>query len=737
VAFPAGSVSEETVVVITQEAQPYPRNCTGPLHTRYCQYPQFYHFNVFPDVRLNSPARVAACHINSGTERRPLPGSSHDFYRVAHDLPADAANWTPGAAQIDGIEILPYADAHDLVDCHNNSYLALTELRDSGLGGRALYALARIGSAVGRALTPKSAYAIDLGGGGELFMFSNVAVVDTFSTPDFAPGGTFQLSTTQPAPGGAVTIQPWTVENSGTAESNYSTIVVLATDSLLTTGAQNLTAAVASANALSPQQSGDAIAAQVVTIPPGLPNGTYFLGVRIIPGGPLPDGNPANNTVSAMIQVVAPVSSMTVTTAPSSTVRDRLLFPTQPAVRVLDPTGAPLPGTAVTVTLSGGGTLNGTTTATTNATGVATFTNLSIAGLAGARTLSFTTASPANASASITLTAGLPAAVSAGAGTNQSGVVGSLLPVAPAVTVSDADGNGVSGLVVVFTPTSAATVVTGSPVTTDASGAAAATSWTLGTQAGTSTVTATVYNDAGGAFHFTGSTGGTLTVASIAGNPVIFRSTGTAGSPVRVGFSTQPAVGQIFQAGVTLPVRAAIQDQFGNTVPTASGTITVAIGNNAGGGTLSGTATVSTTNGIATFSNLSIDKVGTGYTLSAAATGLTSGTSVPFTITFSTPTTLTMNGGNGQTATVGTTVPIAPSVKVTDAFGNGIPNIGVTFFVSGGGGSVTGPNPLTNAAGIATVGSWTLGTVAGPNTLTAIRGGLTGSPMIFSATGTP
>jgi len=38
-----------------------------------------------------------------------------------------------------------------------------------------------------------------------------------------------------------------------------------------------------------------------------------------------------------------------------------------------------------------------------------------------------------------------------------------------------------------------------------------------------------------------------------------------------------------------------------------------------GGGTLSGTTTLSAVSGVATFSNLSIDKSGAGYTLTAAS----------------------------------------------------------------------------------------------------------------------
>src|SRR2546429_950101 len=65
---------------------------------------------------------------------------------------------------------------------------------------------------------------------------------------------------------------------------------------------------------------------------------------------------------------------------------------------------------SVTVTAaiaSGGGTLGGTLTATTNGSGVASFTNLAITGPAGDRTLSFSaTGLTAATSGTITITAG-------------------------------------------------------------------------------------------------------------------------------------------------------------------------------------------------------------------------------------------------------------------------------------------------------------------------------------------
>src|SRR5207249_1986474 len=65
---------------------------------------------------------------------------------------------------------------------------------------------------------------------------------------------------------------------------------------------------------------------------------------------------------------------------------------------------------------------------------------------------------------------------------------------------------------------------------------------------------------------------------------------------------------------------------------TSTSSITMAIGTNPASGSLSGTTTVAAVNGVATFSTLSLNRAGAGYTLTASATGLTSATSNAFNI---------------------------------------------------------------------------------------------------------
>src|SRR5438034_9038320 len=97
---------------------------------------------------------------------------------------------------------------------------------------------------------------------------------------------------------------------------------------------------------------------------------------------------------------------------------------------------------------------------------------------------------------------------------------------------------------------------------------------------------------------------------------------------------------------------------------------------------------------------------------------------------------MAVNIGNNQSATFNTTVATAPSVMITDSYGNPVAGTSVTFAVASGGGSATGLTPTTNASGIATVGSWTLGTTAGANTLPTTAADVTGSQITLTATST-
>jgi hypothetical protein len=92
------------------------------------------------------------------------------------------------------------------------------------------------------------------------------------------------------------------------------------------------------------------------------------------------------------------------------------------------------------------------------------------------------------------------------------------------------------------------------------------------------------------------------------------------------------------------------------------------------------------------------------------------------------------NSSVGFTAPPGTQVTNPPSVLLSDQKGAPVAGVVVTFTVTSGGGTVTGATATSNASGVATVGSWTLGTAAGSNTLSAQSGSL--PAVTFSVCGT-
>ena len=137
-------------------------------------------------------------------------------------------------------------------------------------------------------------------------------------------------------------------------------------------------------------------------------------------------------------------------------------------------------------------------------------------------------------------------------------------------------------------------------------------------------------------------------------------------APARLAFTVQP---RTVAAGAPFTVKVAVQDSQGNLVSRAANPITLAVHCNPAGGTLSGAGTVAAVRGIATFPDLTLDKAGAGYTLSATAGGLAGTESVSFTVTAG-PAARLAFVAQPRNTTAG--APISPAVKVAvqDALGN-------------------------------------------------------------------
>ena len=325
-----------------------------------------------------------------------------------------------------------------------------------------------------------------------------------------------------------------------------------------------------------------------------------------------------SDTNGELILTFTPTSSSVSQQPSSGTVG--VALGTQPAVTLLTG-GTAAPGVTVTAVLGTSPTptgtqippvLDGTSTATTDALGVATFSGLSIRGPAGNYTLTFTaTGYPSATSSTFALAEG---AASALAVTTQptGGTSGGTVTGSPAVTVIDVGGN---------------------PITTDSTTSITASS-TTGTIGGTTTVTASSGVATFNALTLAGTAGNhTLTFSADGLTPVTSSQFAiTHGVAAALAVTTQP-VGSV-AIGSPLSVQPVVRvvDAQGNTVTSDSGTtITATVATGDGNASLAN-ATASTSAGEATFAGLTVNGAGGDITLTFSATGLTSVDSSTFSI---------------------------------------------------------------------------------------------------------
>ncbi len=207
-----------------------------------------------------------------------------------------------------------------------------------------------------------------------------------------------------------------------------------------------------------------------------------------------------------------------------------------------------------------------------------------------------------------------------------------------------------------------------------------------------------------------------------------FPSCTPVGAPTKLAFAQQPgntAAGAVITPAVTVQV----QDASGNLVTSSSASITIAIGNNPGGSTLGGTVTVNAVNGVATFNNLTLDKVGTGYTLTAASAGLTGATSNAFNITPGAATKLVFTAQPPASSQSGAA--FGATVTVQDAAGNTVTgsSASISLTLSGGtpGATLSGTTTLNATNGVAVFSGLSVDKVGSGYQLNAASSGLTGA----------
>ena len=200
-------------------------------------------------------------------------------------------------------------------------------------------------------------------------------------------------------------------------------------------------------------------------------------------------------------------------------------------------------------------------------------------------------------------------------------------------------------------------------------------------------------------------------------------------------FTSQPT-NSLAGAAINPAVTVSEEDASGNVMTSDSTSqVTVAISNNAGGGTLAGGDSTTVSNGVATFSNLKIDTAGVGYTLVATSSGpLSAATSNAFTVIGS-PAQIAF-GQQPSNTVAGAAMTPSVTVKVEDALGTVVPvNTGsVTLTLASGPGSLTNAN-ASFSNGVATFTGFSIDTAGTNDTLLATDGSWTATSNVFTVTG--
>jgi hypothetical protein len=201
----------------------------------------------------------------------------------------------------------------------------------------------------------------------------------------------------------------------------------------------------------------------------------------------------------------------------------------------------------------------------------------------------------------------------------------------------------------------------------------------------------------------------------------------TPGAPDHLLFHQQPTN---VQAGnpITPPVTVQVFDINGNLVTDQPRDVTLTLSGGSAGATLGGTTTQTSSGGVATFDDLTVDKVGAAYLLNATATGVPHGdTSDPFDVTAGDATHVKFDH---QPSDVVAGEAIAPPVTVDVLDGNGnlvTDPTDVMVSLSGGDPNATlgGHTTRTSVDGVATFEDLTVDKADAGYTLVASSGSLT------------
>jgi adhesin/invasin len=425
---------------------------------------------------------------------------------------------------------------------------------------------------------------------------------------------------------------------------------------------------------------------------------TYFTIARV---DGLPDPVTFTSTgLAARLVITSEIPAIAISGVPLSP---------QPALRLEDVDGTPIAREGVIVTVqiaSGGGSLTGATTATSDAEGQVAFTDLAISGSPGTRRLIFAADAFAPATTSpIALGVGAPSSIEPVAGDDQTATVGEAVPIDPSVMVRDADGNPLGGIPVTFTVTGGDGTVSDNTPVTGSDGVATVGEWKLGTTAGDNTISAAVAGQ------------------DLSGSPVVFSATGIPGgvSAEQSTVTAAPASIAASTGSNASTITVTVRDPFDNPLEGVEVTLAVTGGS---GNTLVQPTSPTNANGVTT-GKLSSTAVGN-RTVSATAGGIAIEQTATVTVSAGVPSASTSsatvpNGQAGQATTI--------EVLLKDASGNPTPGRAAAIAISIEGANDVGGVAANDQGGGRYTATYTP-QVAGTDKVTILVSGgpLSGSP---------
>jgi hypothetical protein len=208
----------------------------------------------------------------------------------------------------------------------------------------------------------------------------------------------------------------------------------------------------------------------------------------------------------------------------------------------------------------------------------------------------------------------------------------------------------------------------------------------------------------------------------------------------QLGFVVPPSAA-VAGTPIAPPIQVAFQDAAGATATTATGVITLALAPNAVGAVLSGTLSAAAVAGVATFSNVRINRSGPGFQILASAPGMAAANSPTLTVSSAPPAELAIVTAPSSSAVTGAPLAIQPLIEVRDSFGNPVaqPGEAVTATIATGSGALSGTaTVLTDATGRARFTDLAITGPVGSYTLRFQAWGLvavTSAPIVLGAGG--